>query len=59
MIDLQCGRSTLDNREAEGYNIQAVEAWVANNIQYLTPPFEWTRLRRAFKLDILAARRER
>ena len=44
LIDLPCGQSTLDNREAEGYNIQAVEAWVANNIQYLTPPFEWTRL---------------
>ena len=29
---------------AEGYNIPAVEAWVANNTQNLTPPFEWTRL---------------
>ena len=44
LIDLPCGQSTLDNREAEGYNIPAVEAWVANHLQNLTPPFEWARL---------------
>ena len=28
----------------EGYNVSAVEAWVRNNIEGLTPPFEWLRL---------------
>ncbi|MFN3238377.1 MAG: phosphotransferase family protein [Pseudomonadales bacterium] len=28
----------------EGYNVPAVEAWIAANISELEPPFEWTRL---------------
>ena len=28
----------------EGYDIPAVEAWIAANIPALTPPFTWTRL---------------
>ena len=28
----------------EGYDIPAVEAWIATNIPSLTPPFTWTRL---------------
>lgn len=34
----------MDSREAEGYDIPAVEAWIAENTDELTPPFEWTRL---------------
>ncbi len=28
----------------EGYNVDAVEAWIRENIPSLTPPFKWTRL---------------
>ena len=28
----------------EGYQVDAVEAWVADNVNGLTPPFQWTRL---------------
>ena len=28
----------------EGYQVDAVEAWIAEHIPELTPPFEWTRL---------------
>ena len=31
-------------RTAEGYDIEAVEDWIFNHIQALTPPFKWTRL---------------
>lgn len=31
-------------REAEGYDIASVEAWIAENIPGLQPPFEWTKL---------------
>ena len=30
--------------EIPGYDIAAVEAWVAEHVQSLTPPFEWTKL---------------
>ena len=28
----------------EGYDVPAVEAWVAANVAELKPPFKWTRL---------------
>ena len=28
----------------EGYQVDAVESWIAANIPSLTPPFKWTRL---------------
>lgn len=31
-------------QQAEGYDIPAVEAWIADNIGSLQPPFTWTRL---------------
>ena len=31
-------------RMAEGYDIPAVEAWIAANSEYFTPPFTWVRL---------------
>ena len=34
--------STTSN--PEGYKVEAVEAWISNNIPELSPPFEWTRL---------------
>ena len=34
----------MHNREAEGYDIPAVEQWISENVEGLTPPFEWTRL---------------
>ncbi|MBT4523080.1 MAG: phosphotransferase family protein [Halieaceae bacterium] len=34
----------MSARQAEGYDIPAVEEWIGNNIDGLTPPFEWTRL---------------
>lgn len=34
----------LSSKTAEGYDVPAVEAWIASNTQELTPPFEWTRL---------------
>jgi aminoglycoside phosphotransferase (APT) family kinase protein len=33
-----------ENQGPEGYRIDAVEAWVAENIASLTPPLKWTRL---------------
>lgn len=33
-----------DTRFAEGYDIPAVEAWIAENTDYFAPPFSWTRL---------------
>jgi aminoglycoside phosphotransferase (APT) family kinase protein len=30
--------------EPEGYNVDAVEIWIAENVAGLTPPFFWTRL---------------
>ena len=30
--------------EPEGYKVDAVEAWIADNVDGLTPPFTWTRL---------------
>ena len=35
---------SADTRVAEGYDIPAVEAWIAKNTDYFTPPFSWTRL---------------
>ena len=32
------------SRSAEGYDIPAVEAWIAANTDYFEPPFSWTRL---------------
>ena len=34
----------MSKREAEGYDIPAVEAWIRENVDVLVPPFEWTRL---------------
>ena len=34
----------MESKQAEGYDIPAVEAWIAANTEGLTPPFEWTRL---------------
>jgi aminoglycoside phosphotransferase (APT) family kinase protein len=34
----------MSSREAEGYDIPVVEAWIKAHIESLTPPFEWTRL---------------
>ena len=28
----------------EGYKVDAVEAWISNNVEGLTPPFQWTLL---------------
>ena len=33
-----------DSRQAQGYDVPAVEAWIASHVQELTPPFEWTQL---------------
>ncbi len=34
----------MTQREAEGYDVPAVEAWIAENAEGLTPPFNWIRL---------------
>ena len=34
----------MSEREAEGYDISAVEQWVLEGIPALTPPFKWERL---------------
>ena len=34
----------MSKKQAEGYDIPAVENWIKNNIEGLTPPFKWTRL---------------
>lgn len=33
-----------ERQQAEGYDIPAVEAWIADNVEGLSPPFQWTRL---------------
>lgn len=33
-----------ESQGPEGYRKEAVEAWIAENVDGLTPPFEWTRL---------------
>ena len=30
--------------EPEGYDVKAVEAWISENVEGLTPPLTWTRL---------------
>ncbi len=34
----------MTDRQAEGYDIPAVERWIRENVETLTPPFEWIRL---------------
>ena len=34
----------MSEREAEGYDISAVEQWVSEEVPDLTPPFKWERL---------------
>ena len=34
----------MQKREAEAYDVPAVEAWIADNVDGLEPPFDWTRL---------------
>jgi aminoglycoside phosphotransferase (APT) family kinase protein len=34
----------MQNREAEGYDVPAVEAWILENVPGLQPPFDWVRL---------------
>lgn len=34
----------MSERQAEGYDIPAVENWISENVSVLTPPLEWTRL---------------
>ncbi|MBV1877605.1 MAG: phosphotransferase family protein [Pseudomonadales bacterium] len=34
----------MNKREAQGYDIPAVENWISQNVDGLTPPFEWTQL---------------
>jgi aminoglycoside phosphotransferase (APT) family kinase protein len=34
----------MSERQAEGYDIPAVENWIGANVRDLTPPFAWTRL---------------
>lgn len=34
----------MSNREAEGYDVLAVEQWILQRISALAPPFEWERL---------------
>jgi aminoglycoside phosphotransferase (APT) family kinase protein len=34
----------MGNQQAEGYDIPAVENWIKNHIEGLTPPFKWTKL---------------
>lgn len=36
--------SNNDSREAQGFDIPVVEAWIADNIEGLQPPFSWQRL---------------
>ena len=33
-----------DSTGPEGYDQAAVEAWIAEHVESLTPPLEWTRL---------------
>lgn len=32
------------NRDAEGYDVPAVEAWISQHVKGITPPFNWIRL---------------
>lgn len=34
----------MTDRHAEGYDVDAVETWVRDNVPALKPPFSWTRL---------------
>ena len=34
----------MSDRQAEGYDIPAVENWIGEHVSDLTPPFTWTRL---------------
>lgn len=34
----------MTEEHPEGYNVPAVEAWIAENVPELSPPFTWTRL---------------
>lgn len=34
----------MHNREAEGYEVPAVEQWINDNVEGLQPPFDWVRL---------------
>ena len=34
----------MSSETAEGYDIPAVEEWIRNNVEGITPPFKWTRL---------------
>jgi aminoglycoside phosphotransferase (APT) family kinase protein len=34
----------MSDRQAEGYDIPAVEQWIETHVEGLTPPFQWTRL---------------
>ena len=34
----------MSDRQAEGYDVPAVESWIAAHIEGLIPPFQWTRL---------------
>lgn len=36
--------SKSDTREAQGFDIPVVEAWIEKNIEALSPPFSWKRL---------------
>lgn len=38
------GVTKKDPREAQGYDVPAVEAWIEAHVRDITPPFEWTRL---------------
>jgi aminoglycoside phosphotransferase (APT) family kinase protein len=35
---------TDSSQHAEGYDIRAVEAWIASHVESLQPPFQWQRL---------------
>jgi aminoglycoside phosphotransferase (APT) family kinase protein len=38
------GETMSNTTSPEGYQVEAVEAWISANIADLAPPFEWTRL---------------
>ncbi|MEZ5229226.1 MAG: hypothetical protein R2710_21925 [Acidimicrobiales bacterium] len=39
--------AAADPTETPGYDRPAVEAWIAEHVTGLTPPFEWVRLEAA------------
>jgi len=50
-----------ENKGPEGYRVEAVEAWIRENVDGLTPPFRWTRLEGGhsnltYRLDDVAGR---